>query len=109
MSLKNLVKVTVANPYGASATSIVVDAGTGANFPAVPFEATYWNVTDYPDPADDPFAEIVNVTARSVDTLTVTRAYGDTVATAKNLNGKRYVLAVTVTTGLVDGKLDKPK
>src|SRR5688572_21008106 len=70
---KNFAKGTVSTGYDDVATSIVLVTGDGARFPAVPFNATWWNATDFPDPSDDPSHEIVRVTARSTDTLTISR------------------------------------
>lgn len=42
--------------------------------------------TNYPDPSDDPYVEIVRVTGISTDTLTVTRAQEGTSASNKNIN-----------------------
>jgi hypothetical protein len=96
---KNLAKATVSTGYNASATSIVVNSGHGAKLPAVPFRAAWWNATDYPDFSDDPNVEIVRVTAKSGDTLTVARAYEGPNASAKNTAGKTYVLVAGFTAG----------
>jgi len=76
---KNLAVATVATaPSPAtSGTSLVVTSGQGARFPAVPFNATIWPAWNAPDPAN---AEIVRVTARSTDTLTIARAQESTTA-----------------------------
>lgn len=76
---KNLAYSTVATaPSPASSgTSLVVAAGDGAKFPAVPFNATIWPINTQPTTAN---AEIVTVTARSTDTLTITRAQESTSA-----------------------------
>lgn len=100
-AMKNFAKATLAQPYTASATTITLTSGGGAKFPAVPFNATWWNSTDYGDPADDPFVEIVTVTSISGDILTVTRAAESTTATSKNLNGKTYSLSQTITSALI--------
>ena len=60
---KNFAKVTVSTGYDASATSVALSAGHGARLPAAPFNATWWNSTDFADPSDDPNVEIVRVTA----------------------------------------------
>ena len=54
-----------------SGTSLVVTAAQGALFPAVPFNATLWPAGVQPLSTN---AEIVRVTARSTDTLTIVRA-----------------------------------
>jgi hypothetical protein len=94
---KNFAKGTVSQGYDASATSIVLNSGHGARFPAIPFNATWWNITDYLDPADDPNVEIVRVTNISTDTLTVVRGQEGISASTKNTNGKTYKLAAGVT------------
>lgn len=63
--------VATAPSPASSGTSLVVASGEGARFPATPFNATIWPATARPDPAN---AEIVRVTNRSTDTLTITRA-----------------------------------
>lgn len=94
---KNFAKATVSTGYLAVATSIVLAAGGGARFPATSFNATWWNSTDYPDPADDPLREIVRVTDISTETLTITRGQESTSAQAHNLSGKVYKLVAGVT------------
>ena len=89
---KNFAKVTVSTGYDADDTSIVLNSGHGDLLPIVPFYVTWWNSTDYSDPFDDPNKEIVLVTARSTDTLTVTRAQQDTSGSTKNTAGKTYMM-----------------
>ena len=55
----------------ASGTSLVVTAGEGSRFPQVPFNAVICPAGATPTPAN---SEVVRVTARSTDTLTITRA-----------------------------------
>lgn len=101
--VKNFGLVTVSTLYDASATSIVLTAGHGTRLPAVDgdggytYPLTWWNATDYAHPADDPNKEIVLVTARSSDTLTVTRAQESTSATTKNTAGKTYRMSLGIT------------
>ncbi len=75
----NFAYSTVATaPVTATAgTSLVVAAGQGALFPAVPFNAVIWPTSAQPISTN---SEIVRVTARSTDTLTITRAQEDTAA-----------------------------
>lgn len=70
---KNFAYSTVATaPSPAtSGTSLVVAAGQGTRFPAVPFNASVWPIGVVPTPAN---AEVVRVTAIATDTLTITRA-----------------------------------
>lgn len=63
--------VATAPSPASSGTSLVVTAAGGALFPAVPFNATVWPAGVQPTAAN---AEIVRVTARTSDTLTITRA-----------------------------------
>lgn len=69
--------VATAPSPATSGTSLVVGSGHGARFPAAPFNATVWPTGANPDPSN---AEIVRVTARSTDTLTITRAQEGTTA-----------------------------
>lgn len=99
---KNFAKATVSIGYNAAATSIALTAGHGARLPAAPFNATWWNSTDYPNPADDPSVEIVRVTNVSTDTLTITRAQESTAASAKNTAGKTYSFIAGPTKKTID-------
>lgn len=76
---KNFAYSTVATaPSPASSgTSLVVAAGEGALFPAVPFNVTVWPAGVQPLSTN---AEIARVTAISTDTLTITRAQESSVA-----------------------------
>lgn len=62
--------VAVAPVPAASGTSLEVAAGTGALFPAVPFNAVCWPLGALPLSSN---AEVLRVTARAGDVLTVTR------------------------------------
>ena len=66
------------------------------------FNLVWWNSTDYSDPSDDPNVEIVRCTARSTDTLTVTRAQESTSASTKNTSAKTYKMVLAPTKKLVD-------
>lgn len=100
-AVKNFAKVTVSIGYDAAATSIALTSGHGAKLPAPAtdgaFNVVWWNSTDYSDPSDDPNVEIVRVTARSTDTLTVTRAQESTSATTKNTASKTYKMILGAT------------
>lgn len=94
----NFGKATVSTGYDASATSIVLTTGHGSRLPSTfSYPLSWWNSTDYSDPADDPNKEIVIVTNRAGDTLTVTRAGESTTATAKNTASKTYKMVLGVT------------
>lgn len=60
-----------------SGTSLVVQSGDGALFPAVPFNAVVWPAGTLPLASN---AEIVRVTSRTTDTLTITRTQESTSA-----------------------------
>jgi hypothetical protein len=72
-------------------TTLTVSAGEGARFPAAPFNATVWPATAGPTPAN---AEILRVTARTTDTLTVLRAQEGTTARAIGFGDQ---IAATIT------------
>lgn len=97
----NFGKVLVSTGYDDTAVSIVLNAGDGARLPdpatAGAFNLVWWNWTDYPDPSDDPNREIVRCTARSTDTLTVTRGQEGIAATTKNSGGKTYKMILALT------------
>lgn len=112
---KNLAYSTIATaPAPASSgTSLVVFAGDGTRFPAVPFNATVWPANTQPTTAN---AEIVRVTNISTDTFTITRAQessnarsiivGDQIAatvTAKTLTDIENTLLLTQHGVLVGG------
>lgn len=63
--------VATAPSPASSGTSLVVAAGDGAKFPAVPFNATIWPTGAIPLTTN---AEVVRVTTVSTDTLTIVRA-----------------------------------
>ena len=97
-AIKNFAKAVVSDGnYDASATEIDVIAGHGDRLPVAPFNAVWWNATDYPDPSDDPGVEIIRVTAKSTDTLTITRAQESTAAEDHNVAGKTYNLIAGMT------------
>jgi hypothetical protein len=97
-AIKNFAKAVVSDGnYDASATEIDVIAGHGDRLPAAPFNAVWWNATDYPDPSDDLGVEIIRVTAKSTDTLTITRAQEGTAAEDHNVAGKTYNLIAGMT------------
>ncbi|MGY3406105.1 hypothetical protein ACVWZV_002218 [Bradyrhizobium sp. GM5.1] len=102
---KNFAKCTVSTGYDASATSIALSSGHGGKLPNPSadgaFNVVWWNSTDYGDPADDPNVEIVRVTARSSDTLTVTRAQESTTASTKNTAGKSYKMVLALTQKMI--------
>ncbi|MGR3302400.1 MAG: hypothetical protein ACUZ8I_07825, partial [Candidatus Scalindua sp.] len=101
--LVNFGKVDVSIGYNAAATSIVLASGQGAELPSTfSYNIVWWNATDYSDPSDDPNVEIVRVTNRVTDTLTVTRAQEGTSASTKNTSGKTYKMILAITKKTID-------
>lgn len=100
---KNFAKGTLAAGIDDDDTTITVLSGEGLRFPDPPFNATVWNSTDYPDPADDPDVEIVRVTSISTDTLTVTRYQeGLTGPFEHNGEGKTFQIIAGLTAKLIN-------
>lgn len=99
--VKNFGRVIVSAGYNAAATSITLSAGQGARLPDPAalgaFNLTWWNATDYGDATDDPMREIVRVTARSGDVLTVARAQEGTSAVDHDTPGKTYKMELALT------------
>src|ERR1017187_6566191 len=89
---KNWAKANLSTGYATGDKSVVLVSGGGAKFPAAPFNAVWYNSTDYSNPGDDASAEIVRVTVISTDTLTITRAQESTSAANHNTAGKTYTL-----------------
>lgn len=98
---KNFAKGTVDGLYDDEATGVDLVAGDGARFPAAPFNAVWWNATDYPDPSDDPNREVIRVTAINTDALSVTRGLEGTGAggagSVHNIEGKTHKLIAGLT------------
>lgn len=68
LTKKNNAKSTITdNPLGSGATTLNVQSGDGAKFPAAPFHATLYTT-------DAALGEIVRVTAKSTDAFTIVRA-----------------------------------
>jgi hypothetical protein len=99
----NLTKVTPVGTYGASDTAIELSTLDAAKLPAAPFNATWFQASVYPDPSDDPNAEIVRVTAVNLSNgvITVTRgAEGPNAASTKNGAGT-YKMIVGITEKMI--------
>jgi hypothetical protein len=99
--VRNFVKVNVKQGYDNTATVIQLALGEGNKLPDPATEGQYnlvwWNATDYSDPADDPYKEIVRVVAKSGDQLTILRGQEGTTAQNHNLSGKSYKMMLTLT------------
>ena len=99
---KNFSKVVVSTGYDDSATTVVLNASEGAKLPTAPFNAVWYNSTDYPDPTDDPNKEIIRITVVSTDTLTITRAQESTSAATHNTGGKTYKIIAGITAKVIN-------
>jgi len=99
--VRNFCKVNVKQGYDSTANTIELALGEGNKLPDLSTEGQYnlvwWNATDYSDPADDPYKEIVRVTAKSGDQLTILRGQEGTTAQNHNLPGKNYKMMLTLT------------
>jgi hypothetical protein len=104
----NFGKVTVSTTYGSADVTIVLTTGHGSRLPSTfPYPLTWWDATTYSDPADDPSRELVTVTGRTGDTLTITRASEGTSASAKNTGGKTYKMVLGITAAMYNGLFDQ--
>lgn len=104
----NFAKGKVALGYGATDATIRLATGQTDRFPSPPFNATWWDSTDYPDPSDDPNVEIVTVSQIAGDYFSIIRGADGTSATAKNLANKSYSIAQVVTARTLQQMLEKP-
>jgi hypothetical protein len=95
-AVKNFAWSTVATaPSPATTgTSLTVTAGEGARYPAVPFNASVFPAGTMPTPVN---AEIVRVTARTTDVLTITRTQEGSSARAIVV-GDQIAAAITAKT-----------
>ena len=119
--IKNFLQVQVdTTGYNDADTAITLETGEGALLidPAVDgeYNVTWWNYTDFKNPADDPNVEIVRITGLSGDVVTVQRpAVGndyngegaDNTASTKNEAGKIYKMMVGPTKKTMEEKADK--
>jgi len=103
---KNFADVIVSTGYDDAATSVALRSGDGAKLPdpgvSGAFNLVWWNATNYSNPADDPNVEIVRCTARSTDTLTISRAQESTSAATHNTVGKTYRMILGITKKMID-------
>lgn len=99
--VKNFAKCTVSVGYSSTDNQIVLVSGHGDRLPDPfvdgAFNLVWYNSSDYGDPADDPYVEVIRCTVRDADTLTVLRAQEDTEARDHNLPNKRYKLILAPT------------
>lgn len=96
--ITNFGVVTASTGYDSAATTLVLTAGHGAKLPSIfPFRLVWFNSTDYAGPHLDPNVEIIEVSNRSTDTLTVVRGKEGTSAVNHNTATKTYTMYVTLT------------
>lgn len=99
-AITNFAKVAASTGYDDNDTAITLATGDGARLPDTDvegqFRLVWWNATDYADPSDDPNREVILVTDRDGDDLTVVRGMDGTTASNKNTGGKTYWLALAV-------------
>lgn len=104
--VKNFAKCLVSTGYASGVTTVVLNGGDGAKLPDPStdgaFNLVWWNITDYPDPSDDPNKEIIRCTARVTDTLTITRAQEGTSDVNHNTVGKVYKMILGLTKKTID-------
>lgn len=109
--IENFAKGTIPAGVAQAAVSMALDTGEGARFPQPStdgsFYGTIWDWTDYADPSDDPDREIVLVTARATDTLTIVRAQQSTSDNNHNTGGKTYKFIAGITKGDYDEMRNK--
>jgi hypothetical protein len=99
----NFAKVQVSTGYDSVATSVTLITGHGSRLPnAFPYPLVWFNATSYPDPSDDPDVEIVTVTNRVADILTITRGVEGTTASNKNTSGVTYKMVQSLTAAMWD-------
>lgn len=94
--------VATAPSPATSGTSLVVTAGQGALFPAVPFNATIWPTAVQPLTTN---AEIVTVTLIATDTLTIVRAQEGTTARTVVVGDQIAATITAVTLQDAEGEL----
>ena len=96
-ALKNNCVVRLAGAIDASQTTIALMSGDGAKLPTPPFNLSLWDRETHPDVTNIANYEIIRVTARNVDNITVTRAQESTTASNKAVGSIAY-LGVTAKT-----------
>ena len=93
------------NPLTAGATTVNITAGDGSKFPSSGnFPLVIWDKITYIDPSDDPSVEIVLATARSTDTITITRAQENTSAVE---HAKESAIEELITAGVFTDLTDQ--
>ena len=95
---KNCARTTINQVGGLNATDISVVVTDATQLPdSGDFLATMWDKITYPDPCDDPNAEIVKATGVSGNTLTIERGQENTTGKA-HANGQAVEMLITAGT-----------
>ena len=101
-SVSNFGKANLIVGITSSGSAIELKAGEVSSLPSVPFNCVLFNSTDYSSPIEDPYKELVRVTAISGNYLSVSRAQEGTTAFPHNQYGKTYTLLNTITKKTID-------
>jgi hypothetical protein len=104
-SVSNFAQGTLASGISSTATTIILESGHGDRFPISGYNLTLWDFGRYGTNINGAYraskAEIIRVTARSGDTLTVTRAQEGTTARTFNSYGTTYYVTNTITRKMI--------
>lgn len=104
--VRNFCIVEALQGYSSSDTMIDLALNHGLLLPDPAVEGAFnliwFNYTDYKNPYDDPYKEIIRVVSRSNDRLTILRAQENTPASLKNITGKTYKLMLSLTKKTMD-------
>lgn len=99
--VRNFTKVKLSIGYNQAAISVVLKTGEGAKLPDPATEGSFnlvwYNASDFSSPSEDTFVEIIRVTSKAGDVLTIARAQEDTQAMDHNITGKEYQMILAPT------------
>ena len=106
LNFSNLLRKDVQQLYGTTDTRIEISNITG--LPATPFRAVWYDKKSYPNPVDDPKAEIIEVTSATTFNLTINRGNHADLSDENSSNhthnmvGGEYVISPVVTAGFLN-------
>lgn len=104
-SVSNFAQAQLSTGISSSATTIILSTGQGDRFPISGYNLTLWDFGRYGTNINAAYranrAEIIRVTARSGDTLTVSRAQEGTTARAFNTTNGVYYVAQIITKKMI--------
>jgi len=102
-SVSNFGRAFILGGLTSSGTSVELRTGDVSNLPVSGnFNCVIFNASDYVNPIDDPFKEIVRVNSISGSFLSVSRAQEGTTAASHSMTGKTYVAVNTITKKMID-------